>query len=331
MNKKYIKYVGFLSLMLTPTLSYAQGGACPKESGNDTFGRIVNSVMLDTSAPFMSFLIALSFLAGIAAVASGLIQLIKDNDGTGGGRSSGISNGLLKIFAGAFLVALPVVVQVGATTFFGDSNLNTFSTAGGVCEPATSTAENMYQAFANFTLDSVDPLTQAGMVVAVILGIFLLITGLQRLANYKNPNSPHFDKMNSFIVRLIVGILFINFPFVIDAIGTSFSFDNTVNYRSILSHSQSAASGMNTGDAAQQYANMMQLIMYGLYPFGLFALISGVRVFYLAAEDTGGRSNFGQGVVRMVAGVLLLNMSMFSCAVMNTVSPGSANMIGFCS
>jgi hypothetical protein len=81
-----------------------------------------------------------------------------------------------------------------------------------------------------------------------------------------------------------------------------------------------------------QYGKDMLLVLsYGLIPFGLIAMYTGIRTMYLSSEgNSGGSVQFGGGVVKFIAGVLLINMLTVSCAITRTVFPSIvASSLGF--
>lgn len=343
-----------LALISIPEVALAQG------SYETTMGEIIaSSVDAGRNSPsVINLMWSIAVLVGIVFIAKGLIQLIKDTET---GSKSGISNGLLKIFGGALLVSLSTVVGMllGSWAFDGDGN-QTIATTGAFTSAAPLSLDPDYTlfcptvptdnggerteienmncgpaAFANFARDAAGPITQAILFLTVIWGLFLVGTGVSRLANSQNPNSQHFEKHGNIILRIMFGSLAVSIPTFMMAVSNSVFGGQTEAFEiSLLAQNPEAfATGFRVGSSEVElyYSEMMGYIFYGLIPFGVFAFVSGLNSFVKASDgQQGGQYSLGAGVVKMVAGIALVNGKLFSCSVAATLG-ANVGMVGFCS
>lgn len=355
-NKLFLSFLFFLTWS---GLAYAQTQAPGVGTYETTMGQIIaNSVDAGRNKPsVINLMWSISVLVGIIFIAKGLIQLIRDTES---GSKSGISNGLLKIFGGALLVSLSTVVTMllGSWLFDADGNqtltsTGAFTSASSLSErpdytlfcPPTTTRdggvrpeiENMNcgpAAFANFARDAAGPMTQAILFLTVTWGLFLVGTGVARLANSQNPNSSHFEKHGSIVLRIIFGSLAISIPTFMMAVSNSVFGGSTESFQaSILAQNPEAFAGafkVGSSDIEKYYSEMMGYIFYGLIPFGVFAFVSGLNSFVKASDgQQGGQYSLGAGVVKMVAGIALVNGKLFSCSMAATLG-ANVGLVGFC-
>lgn len=331
----------------------------PSQSTVSLGKMIVNSLQSDGTKRLVTVMYLIAVLGGIIFVVKGLIQLVKDTDT---GTKSGIGHGLVKVFAGALLMSLSTVVftlsnswseQGGKITYLAtnsDSDVRLsdlsqdplFSTGCTVISVRADAANpNCYSAlFANFARDAAGPLIQAIIVICVIWGIFLIATGLSRLANSQNPSSPYFEKTSGIILRIIFGSLAISMPFFLNTVSNSFFSGAGAFELTLLSKEPSEfvreGTNLQTKDSVNHlpvtdyYLAMMHYVFFGLIPFGLFAFASGLNSFVKASDgQQNGGLGLGAGVVKMVAGVALVNGKVFTCSMASTLG-ANVNMVGFC-
>lgn len=321
--------------IITPIMAHAQVTDGPSEdfsaacaASEDTFGQIVQNAIGNTNTELISLMMVLSALVGIIGVGFGIKSLI---DATSDSRNTPVANGLLKIFLGSLMIAFPAIITILGQTMFSNAgearNLNETSFGVGsrqnLCE-----ADTLLGMYENFVRDAADPLTKLAYYAAVIMGVYLISTAIQRLMNASNPTSPHNGKSGQQVIRLFVGALFINIQQLINMLsmtlfnergGTSYEGNFITN--SILSQSSSGTAN----DALSQFCNINNYIYLGLIPFGIFAVISGLRSIYLNIEGSQ-QSSIGGGTVKIIAGIILVNMELFANAVVNTINP-SAELI----
>lgn len=334
-----IKRIYFLILffMTMPLYASAQsdGASCPTE---DTFGTIVNRAIGNSDTVVISTLYSLSAILGLIGVGMGIKSLIESASDS---RSSPVTSGLFKIFGGSLLIAFPLIATIiGETVFGADTNSlarsvpsspmetgsdQLYVSSGivqGVCNNINSPADSILGMYENFVRDAADPLTKLAYFVAIVMGLYLIITAIQRLMNGSSPTSQYHGKMSQQVARFLVGTIFINvYPLITLLSGTlfksNFTTTSTLQDNVLLSYNPGGASS-----ALNQFCNINQLLYIGLIPFGLFAVIAGLRSIYLSLEG-GQQSTAGGGAVKIVAGIILVNMELFANAVMNTLSPSS--------
>lgn len=356
MNK--VKVIITLLYLTLPYAAFAEG------TFEKTMGEII-AASVDSgrsSLSVVSLIYALSILAGIIFIARGLIQLIKDTET---GSKSGISNGLLQIFGGSLLASLSTVVIVLLTTWTTDASGNVLISS----DKAYSSASNLIgsredfavacedqfdlqpdgtlkkkpgwqqlqcggSAFANFAKDLAGPATQGILFLTIIWGLFLVATGVARLAQSQNPNSSSYEKHGSIILRILFGSLAISIPAFLMSLSNSIFGSGSGSFEvSILAQNPDAFAGgfkVGSNEISKLYGEMMGYIFYGLIPFGLFAFVSGLNSFVKASDgQQGGQHNLAAGAVKMVAGVALVNGKLFTCSMAATLG-AKMDLVGFC-
>lgn len=325
--------INLLIILTIPTTVYAQpvtslpSNAC---SGEDTFGKIVQNAIGNSDTGIISTLFVLSTFIGVVGVILGIRSLL--DVATNDGRNATLSNGLLKIFGGSLLAALPFFATIIGRSFFGSSVDTTVQTNTamnrGSQEDICSQADTVLGMYENFVRDAADPLTKLAYFAAIVIGLYLVMSAVQRLMQGSAPNSQYYGKFNAQILRLSIGALFINIqPLLLFTSSTFFSgisgFDPTRNFATdnILGYKSSDSAS----NALEQFCNINDYIYIGLIPFGIFAVISGLRSIYLNIDGSQ-QSSIGGGAVKIIAGVILVNMELFANAVVNTINP-SASLI----
>lgn len=360
MRGHVLKIIGTALLYVSYTnIAQAQGAY------ETTMGQIV-ATSVDSgreSLNVVSLIYALSILIGIVFIARGLVQLIKDTEANA---RSGIGNGLLQIFGGALLASLSTVVVVllnswtvgadGSVLISSDGAYASASELIGTRDNFTVTCEARFEvgddgqvqeipgwqqlecggsAFANFAKDLAGPATQGILFLTIIWGLFLVFTGIMRLAQSQNPNSSSYEKHGSIILRILFGSLAISIPaFLMSLSNSIFGAGNGAFEVSLLAQNPDAfAGGFRTGEnaVAQMYGELMGYIFYGLIPFGLFAFVSGLNSFVKAADgQSGAQQSLAAGAVKMIAGIALVNGKLFTCSMAATLG-ARGDLIGFCS
>lgn len=289
---------------------------------DDTFGTIVNNAMGNTGGELISVMFTISALIGVIGVGLGIKSLIASSSDS---RANPVASGLMKIFAGSLLISIPAAMTIIGETFFKEeANKSTTDLLKGdikrdLCKPA----DNLTQMYTNFVIDAADPLSKLAYFAALIIGIYLILSAIQRLMESSNPNSQYNNKTGQQIARLAVGGLFVNIQALVTVLSDTL-FSGQGNYEalkfqggSVLDHKVTYPEGFDYFcNAASDY------IFWGLVPFGLFAVISGLRSIYMSMEG-GQQASIGGGFVRIVAGIILVNMKPFAIAVMNTMAPSA--------
>lgn len=295
---------------------------------DDTFGNIVNNAMGNTGGELISVMFTISAVIGLIGVGMGIKSLIASSSD---GRSSPVSSGLMKIFAGSLLISLPAAMTIIGESFFKDAANSSNSILGGVskrdlCKPA----DNLTQMYTNFVYDAADPLSKLAYFAALIIGIYLILSAFQRLMDSSNPNSQYNNKTGQQIARLAVGGLFVNIQALVTVLSDTL-FAGQGRYKPIdFQASSILAHKMDSGQGFDYFCNAASdYIFWGLVPFGLFAVISGLRSIYMSMEG-GQQASIGGGFVRIVAGIILVNMKPFAIAVMNTLAPSAKILAQSC-
>lgn len=331
MIKILLKIFPAILTFILPGKVFAQDGnqlqsAC---NADDTFGKIVNSAIGNTGSELISTIYVVSALIGVVGVGMGIKALISSASDS---RSNPVGNGLLKIFAGSLLISFPAMMVIIGTTFFNEQARTEGFTGpvpqGYIASDQCSPANNMMEMYTNFVVDAADPLTKLAYFGALVIGIFLILTAVQRMMDSANPNSAHNGKYGEHLLRLAVGGLFVNLMPLITVLSETLFFGQS-SYRRIDINGEKGVltyvpeGGNSSG--LQYFCNINDYIFIGLIPFGLFAVIAGLRSIYMSIDGKQ-QSSIGGGAVKIVAGIILVNMKVFSIAVINTIAP-SADLI----
>lgn len=299
--------------------------------GNDIYGVINNIVFFLFENPVITTLIAIIFMAGgIWFIVAGLLALKgEERDNRPGA--------LTQILAGSALIATPVAMAVVIQTIAGANALSetqdTFN-FGGRIEAVDGATTQLW--VANLIGQIAAPLSTLLIYFTIVWGLWMTGTGLHRLAHSSNPNSPHNGKVAATLTRIVVGSVAASLPIFVGALSNTmfngFTGGAAINADwtdfSRLSTATSAAAANMTLEAganvnASYFAAMVTILFYGLIPFGLIAFFAGIRGLYLASDggQQGRDGALGSGV-KIIAGVLMVNMEMTSCAVVNTITAG---------
>jgi len=148
--------------------------------------------------PIQSLLSGIGYLFGLVFFVSGLIKLKKVGESRGGGHQEGAFSSLAFIVGGSLLIYLPSSVTVMSNTFFGASNVLSYSSdiAG-------------------------SPFYDAMMVIIQTAGLIWFVRGTVLIINASKPGEQNGPKGFTF---LIAGILAINIQSSIEA------FNYALNY-----------------------------------------------------------------------------------------------------
>jgi len=121
MNSKHFRMTTFLA----PAVLFAQGANAQPSSGSSQTGSLASpdfaSMASDMGGQVLSLSVlmtVIAFIMGVMMVIGGLYKFKKHSDNRGD-PSSSPAVGLMLVFLGAALVALPELMGVGVTTIFG--------------------------------------------------------------------------------------------------------------------------------------------------------------------------------------------------------------------
>lgn len=299
--------------------------------GNDIYGVINNIVFFLFENPVITTLMALIFFAGgLWFIVAGLMALKgEDRDNRPGA--------LMQILAGSALIATPVAMTVVIQTLAGANALSetqdTFN-FGGRIEAVDGSTTQLW--VANLIGQIAGPLSTLLIYFTIVWGLWMTGTGIHRLAHSSNPNSAYNGKISATLTRIVVGSIAASLPIFMDALsntmfngftgGAAVDADWT-DFSKLSTATSTAAANMSLEAGASidptYFAAMVTILFYGLIPFGLIAFFAGIRGLYLASDggQQGKDGALGSGV-KIIAGVLMVNMEMTSCAVVNTITAG---------
>lgn len=316
-------------------------------------GDRIEKSLSDMIGPLL-FVVTLSCtLGGVFLFARGLLKLreaSQDRNGVGGA--------FMTIAAATMLIALPEVAGIGMSSIMGGSGLigtNEISMAnqaldgdagitksGGISNQVTRMAtvtapENCFAA------DRGVP-CMAGNIAKNIVPIGVIaVFGFVFLAGLWGFGSALFELARShgqegrgtppgWWGKVLASVLMMNGPPFFMAVTNSIlgTGGNAVGNTGLNSGSSLLTYNIQGATVLQQYATLIGHVFTIMVLFGVLAFVKGLFVIKSAAERQG-NATFSHGIVFMVAGVLLANSKLSTCAILASIAGNEgAGMLGFC-
>lgn len=328
----FLRVFVFFFVLFMPVVAIAQDApddGLRSSASVDSYGAMINNIISpNNTRSLSSLLIGIFALIGLINIALGLRKLVDWSDGKNG---TTVSAGIYRILGGGVLIAFPLAVASLVGTVFGGENVSSVGTGtiAGVEE-----ADTLSVMYTNFVKNAADPLTKASLIFGILLGLYLMGVGIMRLIESSNPSSPHANKTGPHLIKIIAGTVLINLQsFILISSNTVFSSSNTgplqnaaLATTSILSRQTSGGSGSG---ALEAYCDTSSYLYIGLIPFGVIAFIIGLRSVYMSMEG-GQQASMAGGWVKIVAGIILVNMELFVNATVNTFSPSASFIQNAC-
>lgn len=322
-NVKY--YLILAILMLTGSPSHAKAfGNCAEYS----VAAIINNLVNQVPVPVTVALMIIAGVSGTYLVLSSMIVLARSDP------NERLSNSIIRIVVGSFLTSLPVLLTLSSQTLGLDSaaivadiDLN--------CVKAENNS-SFYSAFIeNFAVNAGRPLAIGAYMFSMVAGVFFVFAGIRGFVDIASQRTQLTFK--ACFGKLLVGAVLFNLPFFANELVQNTFFNDAAltsnEYcESPLSHkvgndggdykltSFKCKSGAED-DATGQMVRVIELSMMAIFPFGLFAIVSGLIA--LKGLTDGNAGNDAQAlrsaVVRITAGALMMNMGATTCAINNTL------------
>jgi len=296
----------------------------------NNLGEMFNTAHQSNIKGLVKLVLGLSFLGGLFLMYGGLVKLKEAGDS--GGSQVKFSDGLLRLAAGSFLVALVSTVFVGLETLGSGRGVWDFGKAdaagavGGIDVDGASGTQGFLKMAGNFAINAAGPLSTLVMAVAVLIGIVLVSSALFGMSKLGSPQAR--EGFGGLAMKMAVGICLTNTFWIIDVASMSFGLTDLTESNltaisskadgSLLAYQSALADKNVTG----QFKHLMGLAFLGLVPFGLIAFVRGMLMVKDSVE--GNRQvSMGAGFTHIIGGVMLVNGHASSCAVMNTLSGGA--------
>lgn len=108
-------FLGVLALVSLGDQALAQG------QFTRDFGDIADSLRVQTSL-ISRLLTGFAFLLGVATAMMGIIHIKRSADSTNDPASRHVSRGMVFIFSGALMIALPALISSGVLSIFGSTD-----------------------------------------------------------------------------------------------------------------------------------------------------------------------------------------------------------------
>lgn len=144
-------------------------------------------------------------------------------------------------------------------------------------------------------------LVPLAMIIAGILGLLLVITGLYRWAMAGRRGD---ISTGGAIARVVCGVFLLSLPSFMNAITRTFFGGGSANLLSYVPPSSEAAAGV------------IRVVIYGVQLVGFYAVCRGL---YLLATSWDGRSQFGTAAAHLVGGAFAVNIIEFLHAIAGTL------------
>ena len=341
---KYTKLLGGLLTLGAGSLTASSAYAVTDfRNCNGTFGSIVSNIN-SQAGPIVTLVMILSTLLGLWLVVSGLRQFVTEH-----GQQNSTIGGILKLLSGGLLTSIGTTYVVVGTTLFGTQStsatglVGNFGKASAKCAMTGQSASSKSEMVGNLLIDLAQPLLGSAFVFSVIMGLVIIIHALVKLGGtYRGGSVAHNFTTGNLIARILIGAALINLPFFIDSVNSTMFSATTANASiencSILSYGKNPVSHTSETitslqecvdkqdpmkDPATYMAATYKMLMYGLIPFGVIAIISALIM--LMNATGGGNQSQGASIksafVRLIAGAIMINMQTFTCSAYTTMMP----------
>jgi hypothetical protein len=207
---------------------------------------------------------------------------------------------LLHIVGGSFLATLPVIAGVAARSM----NLNGPSSV-------TKNAANGYVGFAaatpgldtmliNFVNNVRGPLLKIILVIAFLVGIYLVLTAVLRLAKNNGRDGPAGALGSGTIGRLVIGAILISFSTAVDAFTMSLFGGTTVQFTGL-----DPSLGLGSID---KFNNAIKAALMFFQILGFIAFMRGFLMLRALADGAQGAS-MAAAFTHIFGGALAFNIS----------------------
>ena len=255
------------------------------------------------AAPFINVFDFVAFVAGTYIAAAGVMMLAKNSEAP---NQAPLPHCYARLVAGALLMCLPDMAGVVIQSLFGgisDANGVTSCTAGAVTAASTgSSAPGLDVMMTNLVTNIKGPLIAALSIVCFIVGVFLVLRGVLRMAKFGQ--DPKEASMPRILTSMVFGAIFMvmgqSLNIMMDSV---FGVGTTLAPNTVLSWSSINSLGVDTTSfktAVTAALTFFQLV-------GFIAFVRGWNVVRNAAEGSG-QATYAQGFTHIIGGVMAINI-----------------------
>jgi hypothetical protein len=277
-----------------PALAFAQVDA---SSAGQVFCNVFKN-----SGSIPTLISCLAYIGGGAIFVRGAFDLIKRSSDP----NKPLRDGLLGLIVGAFIVALPWLVDFLHNTMY--------STQGKYAIPACdsndgvnpTTAVPLDEMLTNFVNNIKNPILMLISLLCIVLGAAMIFWNMIRLSKFGADAKS--NSLTPILTNLVIGAMLIAVGQTLDvSLGTLFggglSQDTVVKYESI-------AYDPGGSFSLDRFNNAMKSVFNFLYIVGALSFVRGFMILRNAMEGQG-QATKGQGFTHIIGGTLLVNMPGF--------------------
>lgn len=188
----------------------------------------------------------------------------------------------------------------------------------------TSSASYAIDSGNDFVSSQALPINSLMLIIATMLGLFVFGSGLYGVS--KSSTMPQQYPVSSCVTKMITGVLLLSITAFYNVVMKSVGFSDgsattlSVQDSALLSSGVSMLSNSAMGEILPQ--ETIQILLAFIYLVGLYSFLKGVYML----KDVGGSPNQNQGqsvvkssLVHIVAGIIAMNITMFSCILGSTL------------
>lgn len=254
--------------------------------------------------PVFTLMQYIAYVLGAFIIVRGLIKL---KEHTEQGDRAPLSHAILHLLGGTFLVSLPAITGILTRTFLLNAvpggTIRAAALAGG--GPTLSLDVMLINFVRNIQL----PMYMLLSALGVILGLFLIITGLLRLARNGGQDGPRNSFGSGTIMRLVIGSALLSLG------ATSDVFTNTLFGGSIVQFTGLDPS-LGLGDTSRFDAALSA----GLVFFQIIGFIAFMRgMLMLKALSEGGQVSTAAAFTHIFGGAMAFNIAPLLQVIQNTL------------
>ena len=321
----------FSGARLAEASAFGNDPSC--QASANSLGSIILRLADEVPGPVLAIFGILTTIASIWLIVTGVLKLRDAVDG----EKNATASALVRMVIGGFGMVSNVLLGIFYQTLFSKDVSDTYGyDRMALVNDCLNSSVNSASFLSSFATNFAPYLVFGLFMFAFVAGTILTFACIFKFIDVAAGRSQ--QKVSSILSQLVVAMFLVNLPFFSGNImkDTFFGdnkqssfYSNECNlisynknngiYVNTLNPSDCAEVDMtdiNDTATAQKFAN---LIFTVIFPFGLISMMSGLFVFYSMGQ---GQQQGPQGVraaiVRIVAGVFMMNMAALNCAVFAT-------------
>jgi len=268
--------------------------------GADTFGALLCNAF-ENSRPLGNAFQWVAYCGAIVAMMYGIHYLRKHSEG-GGQVHLGVP--LLFLFGAACLFALPGIFSVIVNSFYTAGNAGLENcTPGGVSGGGRGLDHMMEKFIENIR----DPIRLVISLVAILAGLFFLISGLMKAS--KAGQDPKTNSIQTILVHLGFGALLMTIGTNLDMMLASL-FGGTEKAYELNWGTVEGILGTKA-DEMERFKKAIHAALQFVQIVGLIAFVRGWLILKKVMDASGGNASLTQGLTHILGGCLAVNIGQF--------------------